>query len=323
LPRRATKSSAIPRGLVATARGNLVAVVTSGTAVLGLVRSDRSPRSMHGRQGGAVQDSRARLLRHRNQRARPDKLVDIVALEPTFGGINLEDIKAPECFYIEQKCRERMKIRCFTTTTRHRDHRRRRDPEQAARRRQGPGRGEARVLRRRRRRAACLDLLVDSASRENIWVADIEAWCTRPRLKLMDDRKTSTRRSARYTLAEILPGANFLIAARVLKPEWLAQMAKSPLILALANPEPEIMPDVAKAAAGRRHRHRPLRFSEPGELRPVLPVHLPRRARRRRHRDQRGDEARACARSPTSRWPSSRTSSRTRTTSRTRFGQNT
>jgi len=240
-----------------TARGNLVAVVTNGTAVLGLG-------AIGPLAAKPVMEGKAVLFKkfsgldcfdiELNERD-PDKLVDmIVALEPTFGGINLEDIKAPECFYIERKCRERMKIPVF-----HDDQHGTAIIVGAAilngLRVVGKDMDKVKLVCSGAGAAAlaCLDLLVSlGVKRENIWVSDIEGVVYAGRTKLMDEQK------ARYaqptdarTLSEILPGADIFLglsAGKVLKPEWLPSMAKAPLILALANPEPEIMPDVAKAA---------------------------------------------------------------------------
>ena len=240
-----------------TARGNLVAVVTNGTAVLGL--GNIGPLAAK-----PVMEGKAVLFKkfagldcfdiELNERD-PDKLVDmIVALEPTFGGINLEDIKAPECFYIERKCRERMKIPVF-----HDDQHgtaiivgaaivnglRVVGKEMDRVKLVCSGAGAAAL--------ACLDLLVSlGVKRENIWVADIEGVVYEGRTKLMDEQKAKyAQPTAARTLAQILPGADIFLglsAGGVLKAEWLPSMAASPLILALANPDPEIMPDVAKAA---------------------------------------------------------------------------
>ena len=240
-----------------TARGNLVAVVTNGTAVLGLG-------AIGPLAAKPVMEGKAVLFKkfsgldcfdiELNERD-PDKLVDIIcALEPTFGGINLEDIKAPECFYIERKCRERMKIPVF-----HDDQHgtaiivgaaivnglRVVEKELGEVKLVCSGAGAAAL--------ACLDLLRSlGIRRENIYVADIEGVVYEGRTKLMDEHKiVYAQKTSARTLADILPGADVFIglsAARVLKPEWLMQMAPKPLILALANPEPEIMPDVAKAA---------------------------------------------------------------------------
>ena len=240
-----------------TAKGNLVAVVTNGTAVLGL--GPIGPLAAK-----PVMEGKAVLFKkfagldcfdiEINERD-PDKLVDIIcALEPTFGAINLEDIKAPECFYIERKCRERMKIPVF-----HDDQHGTaiivgaaivnglrvvgKEPQDVKLVCSGAG---AAAL-------ACLDLLCDlGIRRENIFVSDIEGVVYEGRTKLMDEHKAVyAQKTDARTLAEVLPGADVFLglsAGKVLKPEWLVQMAKSPLILALANPEPEIMPDLAKAA---------------------------------------------------------------------------
>ena len=240
-----------------TSRGNLVGVVTNGTAVLGLG-------NIGALAGKPVMEGKAVLFKkfagldcfdiEINEKD-PDKLVDmIVALEPTFGGINLEDIKAPECFYIERKCRERMKIPVF-----HDDQHgtaiivgaavlnglRVVKKDLAKVKLVASGAGAAAL--------ACLDLLVSlGIKRENIWVSDIKGVVYTGRTEEMDDNKARYMQPTKArTLAEILPDADIFLglsAARVLKPEWLKTMAKDPLILALANPEPEIMPDVAKAA---------------------------------------------------------------------------
>ena len=240
-----------------TARGNLVGVVTNGTAVLGL--GNIGPLAAK-----PVMEGKAVLFKKfagidcfdiEVNELDPDKLVDIIAaMEPTFGGINLEDIKAPECFYVEKKLRERMKIPVF-----HDDQHGTaiivgaavtnglrvvgKKPEDVKLVCSGAG---AAAL-------ACLDMLVAiGIKQENIWVSDIKGVVWKGRVEEMDDNK------ARYaqvtdlrTVDQLLEGADVFLglsAARVLKPEWLAKMAKSPLILALANPEPEIMPDLAKAA---------------------------------------------------------------------------
>src|SRR5204862_3161604 len=240
-----------------TSRGNLVGVVTNGTAVLGL--GTIGPLAAK-----PVMEGKAVLFKkfagldcfdiELNERD-PDKLVDIiVALEPTFGGINLEDIKAPECFEIERKCRERMKIPVFHD-----------DQHGTAIIVGAAVVNGLRVVGKELRQVkvvcsgagaaalACLDLLRSlGVNRENIFVADIEGVVYEGRQKLMEEHKVIyAQKTPARTLADILPGADVFLglsAARVLKPEWLATMAPKPLILALANPEPEIMPDVAKAA---------------------------------------------------------------------------
>jgi malate dehydrogenase (oxaloacetate-decarboxylating)(NADP+) len=240
-----------------TARGNLIGVVTNGTAVLGLG-------AIGPLAAKPVMEGKAVLFKkfagidcfdiELNERD-PQKLVEIiVALEPTFGGINLEDIKAPECFTIERQCRERMKIPVF-----HDDQHGtaiivaaavlnglrvvEKDIDRIKLVASGAG---AAAL-------ACLDLLVAlGVRRENVWVSDIKGVVWQGRVEEMDENKARyAQRTKARTLPEILDDADVFLglsAARVLKPEWLAKMAPRPLILALANPEPEIMPDLAKAA---------------------------------------------------------------------------
>jgi malate dehydrogenase (oxaloacetate-decarboxylating)(NADP+) len=240
-----------------TARGNLVAVITNGTAVLGLG-------NIGALAGKPVMEGKAVLFKKfagldcfdiEVNELDPEKLVDIIAaLEPTFGGINLEDIKAPECFYVERKLRERLKIPVF-----HDDQHGTAIIVGAAitngLRVVGKDLKNVKVVCSGAGAAAlaCLDLLVAlGVQQKNIWVADIAGVVYQGRREEMDDNK------ARYAqptearkLVDILPGADIFLglsAARVLKPEWLSKMADKPLILALANPEPEIMPDLAKQA---------------------------------------------------------------------------
>src|SRR5436190_1017675 len=185
----------------------------------------------------------------------PDKLVDIIcSLEPTFGGINLEDIKAPEFFYVERTCREHMKIPVFHDDQHGtaiivgaavRNGLRVVDKDIAKVKLVCSGAGAAAL--------ACLDLLVSlGVKHENIWVSDIAGVVYAGRKEEMDDNKARYAQSTEARkLADIIGGADIFLglsAARVLKPEMVKQMAGKPLILALANPEPEIMPDVAKAA---------------------------------------------------------------------------
>jgi malate dehydrogenase (oxaloacetate-decarboxylating)(NADP+) len=240
-----------------TARGNLVGVVTNGTAVLGL--GNIGPLA-----GKPVMEGKAVLFKKfagldcfdiELAERDPDKLVEMIcALEPTFGGINLEDIKAPECFYIERKCRERMKIPVFHD-----------DQHGTAIIVAAAVMNGLRVVDKRfediklvcsgagAAALACLDLLVSlGVRRENIFVADIKGVVYEGRVEEMDEIKARyAQRTQARTLREILPGADVFLglsAGRVLKPEWLPTMSPKPLILALANPEPEIMPDIAKAA---------------------------------------------------------------------------
>ena len=240
-----------------TARGNLVGVVTNGTAVLGLgaIGPLASKPVMEGKAVLFKKFAGLDCFDIEIAERDPDKLVDMIcALEPTFGGINLEDIKAPECFYIERKCRERMKIPVF-----HDDQHgtaiivgaavlnglRVVGKEFSKVKLVCSGAGAAAL--------ACLDLLVElGIRRENIYVSDIKGVVYQGRTEEMDDNKARyAQPTSARSLAELLPGTDIFLglsAARVLKPEWLAKMSDKPLILALANPEPEIMPDIAKAA---------------------------------------------------------------------------
>jgi len=240
-----------------TSRGNLVGVVTNGTAVLGLG-------AIGALAGKPVMEGKAVLFKKfagidcfdiELDERDPDKLVDMIcALEPTFGGINLEDIKAPECFYIERACRQRMKIPVF-----HDDQhgtaiivgaaivnglrvvgKELKDVKLVC-----SGAGAAAL--------ACLDLLVSlGIRRENVWVSDIKGVVYEGRQEEMDEHKAIyAQPTAARALKDILPGADIFLglsAAKVLKKEWLPLLAPRPLIMALANPEPEIMPDLAKEA---------------------------------------------------------------------------
>jgi malate dehydrogenase (oxaloacetate-decarboxylating)(NADP+) len=240
-----------------TARANLVAVVTNGTAVLGL--GNIGPLA-----GKPVMEGKAVLFKKfadidvfdiEIDAKEVDRIVDVVAaLEPTFGGINLEDIKAPECFEVEARLCERMKIPVF-----HDDQHGTAIIVAAAVKNAlhlaGKGIEKVKIVTSGAGAAAlaCLNLLVLlGARRENIWVTDIEGVVWEGRAVLMDRwkrvfaQKTDARR-----LADVIDGADIFIglsAAGVLKPEMAARMAPRPLILALANPTPEIMPDEALKA---------------------------------------------------------------------------
>jgi malate dehydrogenase (oxaloacetate-decarboxylating)(NADP+) len=184
----------------------------------------------------------------------PDKLVDIIAaLEPTFGGINLEDIKAPECFYIEKKLRERMKIPVF-----HDDQHGTAIIVGAAVRNGllvvGKDIGKVKLVVSGAGAAAlaCLDMLVALGMRmDNIWVTDIKGVVYSGRKEEMDDNKARyARKTDARKLADVIEGADVFLglsAGGVLKPEMVKKMAPKPLILALANPEPEILPEQIKA----------------------------------------------------------------------------
>jgi len=184
----------------------------------------------------------------------PDKLVDVIAaLEPTFGGVNLEDIKAPECFYIERKLRERMKIPVF-----HDDQHGTAiivgaailnglkvvGKDLKACKLVVSGAGAAAL--------ACLDLIVDLGFPiENIYVTDLAGVVYKGRTELMDpDKERFAQDTPHRSLSDIIPDADIFLglsAGGVLKPEMVAKMAPNPLILALANPNPEILPEDAKA----------------------------------------------------------------------------
>jgi malate dehydrogenase (oxaloacetate-decarboxylating)(NADP+) len=240
-----------------TARGNLIGVVTNGTAVLGLG-------AIGPLAGKPVMEGKAVLFKKfagidcfdiELDERDPEKLVDIIcALEPTFGGINLEDIKAPECFYVERKCRERMKIPVF-----HDDQHGTAIIVGAAvlngLRVVGKNLVDVKLVCSGAGAAAlaCLDLLVSlGVKHHNIWVSDIKGVVYEGRVEEMDDNKIRyAQPTSARTLSDLLDGADIFLglsAGGVLKPECLAKMATKPLILALANPTPEIMPDVAKAA---------------------------------------------------------------------------
>jgi malate dehydrogenase (oxaloacetate-decarboxylating)(NADP+) len=240
-----------------TARGNLVAVISNGTAVLGLG-------AIGPLAGKPVMEGKAVLFKKfagidvfdiEVDANDPEKFIEVVAaLEPTFGGINLEDIKAPECFTIEAALRARMKIPVF-----HDDQHGTAIIVAAAIRNalmlQGKRIEEAKLVTSGAGAAAlaCLDLLLAMGiRRENVIVTDIKGVVYEGRTELMDPWKAKWARATEArTLAEVLPGADIFLglsAPRVLKPEWLPAMAPNPLIMALANPEPEILPEIAKAA---------------------------------------------------------------------------
>ncbi|WP_226469350.1 NADP-dependent malic enzyme [Luteimonas panaciterrae] len=237
-----------------TARGNLVAVISNGTAVLGL--GDIGPLA-----GKPVMEGKGVLFQKfagidvfdiEVDERDPDKLVDIIAsLEPTFGGINLEDIKAPECFIVERKLRERMNIPVF-----HDDQhgtaiivgaavlnalevagKKIEDVKLAT-----SGAGAAGI--------ACLDMLVALGMKpENILAVDRDGVLYTGRDHMDPDKQRYARDTDKRTLAEIMIGADVFLglsAGGVLKPEMVATMADKPIILALANPYPEILPEEAK-----------------------------------------------------------------------------
>jgi malate dehydrogenase (oxaloacetate-decarboxylating)(NADP+) len=240
-----------------TARGNLVAVITNGTAVLGL--GDIGPLASK-----PVMEGKGVLFKkfagidvfdiEIDEKKDLDKLVDIIAsLEPTFGGINLEDIKAPDCFYVERKLRERMKIPVF-----HDDQHGTaicvgaailnglkvvgKDPKTVKLVTSGAG---AAAL-------ACLGLLVKlGIPRENIFVTDLAGVVYEGRTELMDEDKiVYAQKTPHRTLAEVMVGADVFLglsAGGVLKQDMVKSMAAKPVIFALANPNPEITPEDVRA----------------------------------------------------------------------------
>jgi malate dehydrogenase (oxaloacetate-decarboxylating)(NADP+) len=240
-----------------TARGNLVAVITNGTAVLGL--GDIGPLASK-----PVMEGKGVLFKkfagidvfdiEIDEKKDLDKLVDIIAsLEPTFGGINLEDIKAPDCFYVERKLRERMKIPVF-----HDDQHGTaicvgaailnglkvvgKDPKTVKLVTSGAG---AAAL-------ACLGLLVKlGIPKENIFVTDLAGVVYEGRTELMDEDKIGyAQKTPHRTLAEVIAGADVFLglsAGGVLKQDMVKSMAAKPVIFALANPNPEITPEDVRA----------------------------------------------------------------------------
>jgi malate dehydrogenase (oxaloacetate-decarboxylating)(NADP+) len=240
-----------------TARGNLVAVITNGTAVLGLgnIGPLASKPVMEGKAVLFKKFAGIDVFDLEVDETDIDRFVEVVAaLEPTFGGINLEDIKAPECFVIEKKLRERMKIPVF-----HDDQHGTAIVCAAAIRNglvlQGKTLSDVKLVTSGAGAAAlaCVDLLVAMGLPvDNITLTDIRGVVHKDR---GDDMPPNMARYARKTdartLGDVLVGADVFLglsAPNVLKPEWLPQMAAKPLILALANPDPEILPEIAKKA---------------------------------------------------------------------------
>jgi len=239
-----------------TARGNLVAVVSNGTAVLGLgaIGPLAAKPVMEGKGVLFKKFAGIDVFDIEVDERDPDKLVDIIAaLEPTFGGINLEDIKAPECFYIERKLRERMKIPVF-----HDDQHGTAIIVGAALlnglKVVGKEIGKIKLVVSGAGAAAlaCLDMLVSLGVRmENIVVTDIKGVVYKGRTEEMDDNKAryAVETTAR-TLGDVIAGADVFLglsAGGVLKPAMVRLMADTPLIFALANPTPEILPEEAQA----------------------------------------------------------------------------
>ena len=289
-----------------TARGNLVAVITNGTAVLGL--GDIGPLAakpvMEGKGVLFKKFAGIDVFDIEVNEKNLDKLIDLIAaLEPTFGGINLEDIKAPDCFYVERALRSRMKIPVF-----HDDQHGTAIVVGAgvlnALKVSGKKIEEVKLVTSGAGAAAlaCLGLLVKlGVPRENIWVTDLAGVVYQGRTELMDEDKiVFAQDTPQRTLAEVIAGADIFLglsAAGVLKPEMVATMAPRPVDLrARQSDAGDPARGGARGAQRRDRRHRAHRLPEPDQQRPLLPVHLPRRARLRRDDDHGRDGDRRGAR---------------------------
>jgi malate dehydrogenase (oxaloacetate-decarboxylating)(NADP+) len=239
-----------------TSRANLVGVVTNGTAVLGLG-------NIGALAGKPVMEGKAVLFKKfagidsfdiEVNESDPDKFIDIVAsLEPTFGGINLEDIKAPECFHIEKTLRAKMQIPVF-----HDDQHGTAIIVGAAvlnaMKVQGKDIGQVKIVTSGAGAAAlsCVNTLIAlGAKPDNVTMTDIEGVVYKGRPKLDPTLTHVARDTNARTLRDVLEGADVFLglsAPRVLKEEWLSLLGPNPLILALANPEPEILPEIVAAS---------------------------------------------------------------------------
>lgn len=239
-----------------TAKGNLVGVITNGSAVLGLG-------NIGALAGKPVMEGKVVLFKKfagidafdiEIDETDPDKLVDIIAaLHPTFGGINLEDIKAPECFYIERKLRERLAIPVFH------------DDQHGTAIVVGAGMINALQLSGREigkvkivcsgagaAAMACLDLLLDlGAKRENIFVCDSKGVLS-TRRQLDGEKAAWAQDTDATTLSQVMVGADVFLGVSgpgVLSPRDIEQMSKQPIVFTLANPEPELRPELVREAA--------------------------------------------------------------------------
>ncbi len=241
-----------------TTRGNLVGVVSNGTAVLGLgnIGALASKPVMEGKAVLFKKFANIDCFDIEVDEADPEKLAEIVcALEPTFGAINLEDIKAPDCFIVEKICRERMNIPVFhddqhgtaivvgaaATNALHVAKKAWGDIKVVS-----TGGGAAGI--------ACLNMLLKlGVKRENVWLCDIHGVVHEGRAEDMNPQKAEFAQPTDLrTLDEVIDGADLFLGLsgpNVLKPEQVARMATRPIIFALANPNPEIMPDAARAVA--------------------------------------------------------------------------
>jgi malate dehydrogenase (oxaloacetate-decarboxylating)(NADP+) len=241
-----------------TTRGNLVAVISNGTAVLGLgnIGALASKPVMEGKAVLFKKFANIDCFDIEVNEPDPVKLADIVcALEPTFGAVNLEDIKAPDCFIVEALCRERMKIPVF-----HDDQHGTAIVVGAAATNAlfvaGKRFGDIKVVSTGGGAAgiACLNMLLKlGVKRENVWLCDLHGLVYRGREKDMTPQKAAyAQGDVAATLAEVIGGADLFLGLSgpgVLTAEMVASMAPNPIVFALANPSPEIMPDVARAAA--------------------------------------------------------------------------
>ncbi|MDA7424931.1 NADP-dependent malic enzyme [Thalassococcus lentus] len=241
-----------------TARGNLVAVVSNGSAVLGLgnIGALASKPVMEGKAVLFKKFANIDCFDIEVNESDPEKLAEIVcALEPTFGAINLEDIKAPDCFIVERICRERMNIPVFhddqhgtaivvgaaATNALHVAGKNFEDVKVVS-----TGGGAAGI--------ACLNMLLKlGVKRENIWLCDIHGLVYEGRAEDMNPQKAAfAQASDKRTLDEVIDGADLFLGLSgpgVLKPEQVGRMASRPIVFALANPTPEILPELAREAA--------------------------------------------------------------------------
>ena len=241
-----------------TSRGNLVAVISNGSAVLGLgnIGALASKPVMEGKAVLFKKFANIDCFDIEVNETDPEKLADIVcALEPTFGAINLEDIKAPDCFIVEQRCRERMNIPVFhddqhgtaivvgaaATNALRVANKKFEDIKIVS-----TGGGAAGI--------ACLNMLLKlGVKRENVWLVDIHGLVYEGRTEDMTPQKAAfAQNSAHRSLADVIPGADMFLGLsgpEVLSPDMVRDMSAQPIIFALANPTPEIMPDLARAAA--------------------------------------------------------------------------